>query len=256
VILKNGTELHHLDTWFDLAGPKSRRQWKDERSAKESARAWLSALPNLPSEVSETIVGHRDFSEILQWTAEPEAVVRFDPFRGEPANLDVLVRGEDANGPVLVAVEAKADETFGGTVAETVARATERLDSNPRSKGMLRIERLVRGLFGLDPEEIASILRLRYQLLTATAAALADSARTGSPRAVVFIHEFVTPLTTDDLQDLSARRSPHPPPTPRPPAGDPTPPAHRVAGFPPPRTDPPAAGARSRSPVPVRTTGR
>lgn len=153
--------------------------------------------------MSETIVGHPDFSQILDWTAEPEAVVRFDSFRGEPANLDVLVRGEDANGPVLIEVEAKADETFGGTVKETATKAKARLDSNPRSKGMLRIERLVRGLFGLGPEEIASVLHLRYQLLTATAAALAESARTGSSRAVVFTHEFVTPLTTDDRHETN-----------------------------------------------------
>ena len=113
----------------------------------------------------------------------------FDAFRGERANLDVLVRAADEHGPVVAGVEAKADETFGDTVEETLVRARKRLADHPRSKRVERLRRLATG-FGLDlgrPET----LELRYQLLTLTAATLAEARRRQAARAVVIVHEFV-----------------------------------------------------------------
>ena len=65
---------------------------------------------------------------------------------------------------------------------------------------------LVRSLgdrFALDIEQ-RHVPQLRYQLLTATAAVLAEADRRSSERAVLIVHEFVTPLTLQEERDRNA----------------------------------------------------
>ncbi len=204
VIEKNGRRLSTLKEWQDHAPPKSHGHWKDGRSAKESAKSWLAAAPSIPAEIASTLYSHPDIGPICNWRAEPEAKVRFDTFRGEPANLDILLVGRDKNGPIVVAVEAKADESFGQTVEKTLSAARLRLKNKPQSKGVERVEHLRDALFGSAPNE-PDILNLRYQLMTVTAAALAEAERQSAHHAVVMIHEFVTHLTTDEKRASNAR---------------------------------------------------
>ena len=138
-----------MEPGIDWLAPREREQWKDGRSAKESARAWLEHTPAcVPSEITQALRAHRDFGRILpDWEAEPEARVPFDSFGGEPSNLDVLITAEAGE--------------------------------------------------------------LRYQLLTASAAALAEAQRRAACRAVLIIHEFVTGQTSDsshldNAKDLNA----------------------------------------------------
>ena len=132
VVLKSGRRLATLDEWHSYAPPKKKyKHWKDGRSAKESARAWLDAAPVLPSEISEVLHSCIDIGPLREWCAEPEAKVRIDEFRGESPNIDVLLTGYDDDGPVVVAVEAKADETFGTTVEKTLSDAYSRLETKP-----------------------------------------------------------------------------------------------------------------------------
>jgi hypothetical protein len=204
VILKGTDELRDLDTWALLAGPKRRIHWKDGRSAKESARTWLQASPDLPIEIREAVYSHRDFSELIEWVAEPEALVRFDSFRGEPANVDVLVHGKDAHGSVVIAIEAKADESFGGTVGQTLERAQSHQAANPRSKGVLRLQQLGQALFGLAPNQLKQLSQLRHQLMTVSAAALSEAERREASRALVVVHEFITSQTDDRRHSMNA----------------------------------------------------
>jgi hypothetical protein len=85
MIKKNGRTLTSMEDWLIYAGPKSKIQWKDDRSAKESARAWVTAAPSIPSEIESTLCSHADIDAFHEWRAEPEAQVRFDLFRGEPS---------------------------------------------------------------------------------------------------------------------------------------------------------------------------
>jgi hypothetical protein len=172
MIHKSHTRLTTLEDWRIHAGPKSTVQWQDHRSAKESARAWLGAGPGIPEEIREVLEAHPKFGPLETWSAEPEARVRFDSFRGEPANLDILVEGRDDRGPVVMAVEAKADETFGQTLDGAWAAAEARLEKRPGSKGIARLEQLLWAVLGVEPKAIASVAHLRYQLLTGTAALL------------------------------------------------------------------------------------
>lgn len=189
-IEKDSRRLSTLDEWFRYAPPKNENHWKDGRSTKENARLWLNAAPALPSEISSALDSCTDVGRLHAWYAEPEAKVSFDEFDGESANVDLLLVGEDERGPIVVAIEAKADEPFGATVEKTLSKASVRLESNPRSKGIERIQALAT-LFELDLR-LPDILDLRYQLMTITAAALAEAERRSTQRAVIMVHEFVT----------------------------------------------------------------
>ena len=204
MIQKSGKVVTTLDDWHIHAGPKLDVQWQDDRSAKESARAWLSSAPEIPVELREVLLSHSDIGPLQEWSAEPEAQAPFDSFRGEPANLDVLLLGRDSEGPLVVAVEAKADETFGATISDTLDAARERLAANLRSKGVARVQQLTSAILGVGPDEIDTHGHMRYQLLTATAAALCVAERRTSERAVVMIHEFVTNRTSDECHATNA----------------------------------------------------
>lgn len=205
MIRKGSQQIESLDDWRVHAGPKTPDQWVDHRSAKESARAWLrEGSAGIPSEIRALLASHPDFSEIARWEAEPEARVRFDSFRGESSNLDVLLRAEDSSGSFIVGVEAKADETFSVILSDARRSAEKRLEQNPRSKGVERLELLLGGLFGGGTTGEIDLADLRYQLCTATAAVLSEADRTGSDRAVLVIHEFVTSKTEDRLHRENA----------------------------------------------------
>jgi hypothetical protein len=169
------------------------------RSALETARAWLAAEPpGLPPEVEALLASHPDFGPVEAWAAEPEAQVPFDGFSG-PANLDLLLRAQDRMGEFVMAVEGKADESFAGTLGGTFSAALERKLASPNSKGVARIEQLAQAL--LYPQSGRGLPRvgdLRYQLLTASAAALAEAERQGAGRAVVVVHEFRMEFTAEE----------------------------------------------------------
>ncbi len=93
-----------------------------------------------------------------------------------------------------MAVEAKADEPFDRPVSAVLASAVKRRAANERSGGVARVEWLLATLFGGSPAE-AALAALRYQLLTATAGAVAEAARAGVGRVVVLVHELRTPKT-------------------------------------------------------------
>ena len=205
MISKDGEPLEDLETWFRLAGPKHDNQWQDGRSAKEAARASIELAPgSLPTEILEALLSHEDLGQLVEWSAEPEARVFFDSFGGEPANLDLMVHARDGTGSLVIAVEAKADEPFGATLSETARAASKRKAENPRSKGLDRLERLAETVLGVPGDEMTGIDTLRYQLLTATAAAVAEAQRRSVSRAVLLIHEFVTEQTLDEKHERNA----------------------------------------------------
>jgi len=206
-ISKGDRIITSLPEWETHAGPKSKGHWVDDRSAKEVARAWLASGEQLPPEVSAALLGHPRFGAALEWQAEPEAKLRFDNFAGEPRNSDLSVHVRDAAGRYLIAVEAKADESYGETIAQTIAAARTRLNENPRSDGLNRVHQLQDALFGVAAGPAVHLAGLRYQLLTAAAGALCEGERHAYSRTVLLIQEFVTRKTDDtnharNTQDL------------------------------------------------------
>ena len=198
-VSKTGRPIRSLDEWSVLAGPKRDNQWQPGRSAMEAARSWLAVTsPTLPGEIAAALATNDAFGPVAEWFAEPEARLPFDAFHGETRNTDLLVRARDQNGPFLLAVESKADESFGETVGEAHAAAHARLLRNPRSDGVKRIAWLLSTLFGYTLDEEPELGALRYQLLTATAGALAAAQREGGIRVVLLVQEFRTNRTVDE----------------------------------------------------------
>ena len=111
---------------------------------------------------------------------------------------------EDQYGEFVIAVEAKADEPFGETVAEALASAVERRLENPRSNGVQRIVDLATALLSVRERDEPRLGVLRYQLLTATAGALAEAERKSARRVILLVHEFITDLTSDEKHQANA----------------------------------------------------
>ena len=204
-ITKNKIPLIDLETWGRLAGPKSVDQWVPDRSAMETARAWLTvSSPQLPEEVAAALLSHPSFGPCRAWTGEPEVRLKFDAFPGEPRNTDLLLVCSDAHGDYLVAVEAKADEPFADLASDALADAVEPKIANPGSNALVRIEQLAAAILGARAANTPRLRDIRYQLLTAAAGVLAEANRLNISRAVLLVHEFVTDKTRDENHHRNA----------------------------------------------------
>jgi hypothetical protein len=116
-----------------------------------------------------------------------------------------IVHARDNHGEFLVAVEAKADETFGETVADALAAALDRKMANPRSNGVARIEQLAATILAPKAKDTPRIGSVRYQLLTATAGALRAGEARRIRRVIVIVQEFLTRLTQDARHQANDR---------------------------------------------------
>jgi hypothetical protein len=202
---KDGIPITCLEDWRRLAPPKSPDQWVEGRSAYEVANAWCGttgpAVPECLHALFETSGRTRGLVVEL---AIPEHRIRFDDHGGEPRNADLALVGHAAGSKVAVTVEAKADEPFGATVGQTIAAALERVLQNPESRGVRRVEDLVRALLMPHTAGLAPVAELRYQLLTAVAGTTAYAIAEGADTAVLVVHEFLTNKTKDHLHDRNA----------------------------------------------------
>lgn len=216
MISKDNRPITDLDDWGLRAGPKSESHWKPGRSAMEAARAWLAAKPpGLPPEVAVAMASHADFGPVLEWNGEPEVRLSLDGRPGEPRNTDLLVESRDAFGPVLIAVEAKADEPFDRLMADVLSAALESKIKNSDSGALARAQDLAVSLLSARAKGQAKVGALRYQLFTAAVGVLRAAEYRGIERAVLLVHEFITDATTDkehasnasDLDDWLLRAS-------------------------------------------------
>lgn len=191
-----------VESWFSLAPPKGKRlHWVDGRSAKELAKAWFATgVACVPDPLRALMDSHPDFTALTWEHGEPEAKIRFDRIKGEPRNTDLMIRAKDDGGTIAISIEAKTDEPFGSLVGDAMADALDRHTANPRSKALDRIERLVESLLPAKAPALPNLRSLRYQLLTATAGALAWAERCGSDRAVLVVHEFRSDLASHASQ--------------------------------------------------------
>jgi hypothetical protein len=204
-IEKDGRLIADLTDWEKFAPPKSKDQWVEGRSAYELARAWCgSGVVAMPAELRDLFQSRDETRGLEVEYVIPEHRIAFDHLGGEPRNADIAFIGNSPSGRVAVTIEAKADETFGGTVAATLSEALERSVENHRSQGVRRVEQLVKSLFSPRPKSMIKLAKLRYQLLTATAGTLAYALQNSAPYAVLIVHEFVTTRTIDERHAANA----------------------------------------------------
>jgi hypothetical protein len=81
----------------------------------ESARAWLDhdTGPTVPAEITALLDSGQPTRAFLPELVIPELVTELDDFAREHRNHDLVVVGEAVEGRTLLAIEAKADESFG-----------------------------------------------------------------------------------------------------------------------------------------------
>lgn len=206
----DGRAVCSFAEWAAWGLPETRRRahWKEGRSACELAREWTRAgVPLTPDSVASLFARN-------QWTRglaveggviERETPLPFGP-RG-PRCHDLALWARNGESKVLICVEAKADESFGATVAEELAKALAR----PATRFPARLSWLTRGLLGVDAfaDTNARVLHPRiaglpYQLLPAIAGTLLEAARDGAHAAIFLVHEFRTELTHDEKMERNA----------------------------------------------------
>lgn len=202
-ITKNGQLIQSVEDWFRYAPPKGGAdQWRDGRSAKEFARAWVeSGSVSVPDELVALLSSHPDTQSAVLENGEPEARLAFDRRVGEVRNADLAVRAVAGSAPLALTIEAKADEPFDQLVPDTLADALDRILERGRGGGVDRVRDLATSLLNPPARGLPPLRLLRYQLLTAVAGSLAWARQLEAPRAVLVIHEFQTSQTsTGELQ--------------------------------------------------------
>lgn len=189
ILNRNGQQIHSVDDWFRLAPPKMGiRHWKDGRSAKEQAKAWLkTGIPKMPHPLKALLNSHLATTSFVADVAIPEMTTLLDHFGGESRNHDLVLLGYAGTHKILISVEAKADEPFGKTIHKELALAS------PHSNVPGRIQLLSNSIFGrsIDTE----LGELRYQLLHGLAGALIEAKNQKAELAIFIVHEFISSQT-------------------------------------------------------------
>ncbi len=169
---QSGTDWQRL-----LGAPKL--HWKKGRSAMSAAACWEDSQPHLPAEILSCFESGNDaaITKLELLVAIPEWKVDL-PGGISASHTDVLAITRNASGLVIIGVEAKVDETFGPTIEEKRAKASE---------GQLsRIFYLERELGRKEPFEGD----IRYQLLHRSVSALLTARAFHAPVAVMLVHSF------------------------------------------------------------------
>jgi hypothetical protein len=102
---RSGDVIKSVDDWRVLASPASEKHWKNGRSAKELARAWVDG--DGQAALVELFESNEDLHGLQIRDAVAEAQVAFDQFPGGKRNHDLLIRGECAAGPVVIGLEGR-----------------------------------------------------------------------------------------------------------------------------------------------------
>lgn len=182
---QGGRAIHSLNDWLTYAPPaKKDMHWKDERSAKELAKAWMTNNnAQVPIDISDCLLTQACTADFEPEWAIPEYETKLDRLKGSGRIHDIIIVGNAAGRKTLISIEAKVDESFGPIVADYVAKSRKK---NARSQVPKRIKDLSTALFGLkDTGE------LRYQLMHATAGTLIEAKHQSADQAVFIVHEFV-----------------------------------------------------------------
>ena len=156
--------------------------WKQGRSAKALADSWFGRS-DMPPAVRAVLTQSPALAEAELLDGWLERETDLVDGRSTPTQTDLLALLGAGDELVVLAVEAKVDESFGPLVADWLAKA-----------GAGRLQRLtaLRALLGL---EHAAVEGLRYQLFHRTAAALLEARRFRARTAVLLVQSFCPKAT-------------------------------------------------------------
>ena len=187
---KNSVQVTNLDQWQSCV---RQEHWVIGHSAYEFARRWCAILPQIPNELSALFGSHELTRSFAAELGIIECCTAFDPFPGQVRNHDMVIHGRDRDPRVrmqtTVGIEAKAAETFG----EVVHKYYQQRDQGNVRK---RLQLLSVSLYGKPIDDL--IGGLRYQLLHALGATLAEAKNGGSQLAVFVAWEVGNPQNRQD----------------------------------------------------------
>ena len=166
----------------------------------------------MPRQLADLLESHEGTRGIviLSGTTERETPLPFGS-RG-PRCHDLALYGEQAGRAVTICIESKADEPFGGTVAQelTKARKSAAMREEGKTRFPQRLDWLTGSLLGIRAFEdeqrkvlADTVADLPYQLLTAVAGTLLEAEDKKASKAVLVIHEFRTKKTADANLDAN-----------------------------------------------------
>jgi hypothetical protein len=205
-----GVPIRSFSEWEKYALPPERKElhWKKGRSAYQLGWSWTAnGEPAVPHELIDLLDSHEGTkgTVILSGITEHETALPFS--KGGPRCHDLALLAEQNGHTVTVCIEAKADESFGGTIAKEVLKAKKR----EGTMFLKRLDWLTRSLLGLSAfkdEQLLvlsdAITELRYQLLSAVGGTLIEAEYQKASKAVFVVHEFRTAATKDAFLDSNA----------------------------------------------------
>lgn len=177
-------KITSLEEWFAKCPPQGKeKHWVDGRSAKETAKHWLHIIPCPFIDLLKPL--NLKFN-----ICSPEYVTRFDSYKGNGRNHDLLILAEnELNENVVISIESKVDESFDNTIAGRIKDAEAEVNKNPNSKALNRIEELRLALFGSVNDDQ---LNIRYQLLAAIAGTIAEAKKQNAKKAIFLVQTFIS----------------------------------------------------------------
>ena len=203
ILSRKGDSISSVLAWEKLGKPAAENHWVEGRSAYELARDWIER--DAAGRVTRLLALRPELSGLVLGNVIVEKQTYFDDQGRGPRNHDLLIEATSDSGPVVIAVESKADETFDAPLWKWRSDAVKR---HPRSGGPRRLDHLTGLFFGttIDKDNAYPALAcLGYQLLSALAGTLADAKRVGASRAVLVVQEFLTNKTDDELHARNAQ---------------------------------------------------
>ena len=156
-------------------GTSKEKDWKKGRSAHSLAEFMVNrnGASYLEKRMSVVLSG-----QVTLEQATPEYLARFDSYPGNPSNLDLGMTGylkrSSLKEGLFVGMEAKVDETFGGTVRSRYSSAMKTREAGKNTNAPERVKGLLSNYFSVEDLPCSSrFAGIRYQLLTGTAGTVA-----------------------------------------------------------------------------------
>jgi len=184
-------KITSLEEWFTKCPPQGKeKHWVDGRSAKETAKHWLNGIPVQLLEIVKPFG-----VDLLK--CSPEFVTKFDSYTGNGRNHDLLIIAENqAKEKTVIAIESKVDESFDKNIIQYHKDIEKKKAKGENTNADKRVNELLNAI--LPDKENAVTDLIRYQLLTATAGALAEAKKQNAKTAIFLVQTYVTTESNKD----------------------------------------------------------
>ncbi|AFM14185.1 DUF6946 family protein [Turneriella parva] len=187
--------LKTIDDWIEVV---TRRHYKQGHSAYECAHRWKNVGSRFPEPIAS--ICRKSRLQVLEGMEIKQLYAEFPVWldtHSTPSKNDLMIFAEGpGNRKVVVAVEAKCDESFAQPVDTWIRTADKPVPRRQRKlfKGAYGpVERKIRRLKFLNAilsTDIGAESTVRYQLLHRTASAVLTARQTYAEAAVVLIQAF------------------------------------------------------------------